>query len=96
MEEFYDDIVKDYERSFIGSFSQQVITEYCGPESPYELYFTVSKFEGNMGYSLTQNYEEIRVEFDINGPTSTNDGTTQQNTEEHVEKTDPTQRSNQV
>ena len=53
MEDFYDEVVMDYERSFIGAFSQQVITKYCNADSQYELYFTVSKFEGNMGYSLT-------------------------------------------
>ena len=73
MQEFYDEVVVDYERSFIGSFASQLIKQYCGPEGPYELYFTVSKFENNMGYSLTQNYDEVSGETDVNGQLSSKD-----------------------
>ena len=59
MNDFFSEVVADYERSFIGAFSSTLIDQFCGPESGYEVYFTVSKFEGNMGYSLTQNYEDL-------------------------------------
>lgn len=44
----------DYERSFIGSFSSAVF-DALDQTDVFELYFTISKFEGNMGYSLTEN-----------------------------------------
>ena len=55
-------MVQDYERSFIGAFASSILRNYLGTEdSQFELYFTIAKFEGNMGYSLTQNYDEIDV-----------------------------------
>lgn len=47
-------MVIDYERSFIGSFSSALM-DAMEIASLFELQFTVSKFEGNMGYSLTEN-----------------------------------------
>ena len=32
----------------------------------FELFFTIAKFEGNMGYSLTQNTDEIKIDVEIN------------------------------
>ena len=60
-------MVQDYERSFIGSFIKAIYSTYL-PSSgeQYELFFTIAKFEGNMGYSLTQNYDEVQVEVDLN------------------------------
>jgi len=29
------------------------------------LYFTIAKFEGNMGYSLTQNYDEVKLDIEM-------------------------------
>ena len=65
VKEYFNEVVSDYERSFIGAFAQCVIQNFL-PNSQFELYFTVAKFEGNMGCSLTQNYEEIQIEVDIN------------------------------
>ena len=59
-----------------------MISKHCNDDSQYELYFTVSKFEGNMGYSLTQNYDEISVEIDIKGSHETGLNTAEQTTEE--------------
>jgi hypothetical protein len=50
--EYFEDVVKDYERSFIGSFASAVFDTL---DATSELYFSISKFEGNMGYSLTEN-----------------------------------------
>lgn len=66
--EFFDEVVQDYERSFIGAFAHSLLNEYCGQDSNYELYFSVSKFEGNMGYALTQNYNESNSTFDLHQP----------------------------
>ena len=58
IKEYFNEVVSDYERSFIGAFATTVVEELLA-DSGCELYFTVAKFEGNMGYSLTQNYEEV-------------------------------------
>ncbi len=49
----FEDVVKDYERSFIGAFSSALM-EIVRPENEqYDIYFTIAKFVNNMGYSLT-------------------------------------------
>ena len=63
IKDYFNEVVSDYERSFIGAFATSVIEDFL-PDSGCELYFTVAKFEGNMGYSLTQNYDEVQVEVD--------------------------------
>lgn len=51
-------MVQDYERSFIGSFAHALLQTYLpASNDQFELYFTIAKFEGNMGYSLTQNFD---------------------------------------
>ena len=58
LKNYYRDVVQDYERSFIGSFSHALLQTYLPSASDqFELYFTIAKFEGNMGYSLTQNFD---------------------------------------
>ena len=44
----------DYERSYIGAFASALF-DALEQTDLFDLYFTVSKFEGNMGYSLTEN-----------------------------------------
>ena len=58
LKNYFNDVVQDYERSFIGSFSHALLQTYLPSTSDqFELFFTIAKFEGNMGYSLTQNYD---------------------------------------
>ena len=66
LKNYFNEVVQDYERSFIGSFASALLQQYL-PKSgdTYELYFTVAKFEGNMGYSLTQNYDEVKIDVNI-------------------------------
>lgn len=54
IENNYPEVVSDYERSFIGAFSQELMREITA-DCPLEVYFTLCKFVGNCGYSLTQN-----------------------------------------
>ena len=54
----------DYERSFVGAFATSLIEQYLG-ESPYELYFTVAKFENNLGFTLIQT-NEMEDENELN------------------------------
>jgi len=49
-------VVTDYERSFVGAFATSLIEQYL-QDSPYELYFTVAKFENNLGFTLIQTNE---------------------------------------
>ena len=54
LKNYYNEVVQDYERSFIGSFAKALFdTELSQCHSTFELFFTMAKFEGNMGYSLT-------------------------------------------
>ena len=55
--DYLDDVVSDYERSFIGAFASALFDNFL-PESGCELYFSISKFINNMGFSLTQNSPE--------------------------------------
>ena len=66
LKNYFNEVVQDYERSFIGSFASTLLQTYLPNTSEqFELFFTIAKFEGNMGYSLTQNYEEIKIDVDI-------------------------------
>jgi hypothetical protein len=55
MRDFYESITKDYERSFIGTFVKELITKEMDSYPHLDLYFSISKFEKNLGYSLSQN-----------------------------------------
>ena len=65
LKNYFNEVVQDYERSFIGSFAHSLLQTYL-PNSgdQFELFFTIAKFEGNMGYSLTQNQEEVKLDID--------------------------------
>lgn len=43
LRDYFDDVVTDYERSFMGSFTAALI-EHLLPESGCELYFSMAKF----------------------------------------------------
>lgn len=64
--DFFNDIVHDYERSFVGSFASALMDGLQPTEDEYgrkepsqiELYVTVAKFSNTVGYTLTQNTAE--------------------------------------
>lgn len=58
--DFFQDVVQDYERSFIGSFASALFRELNPSE--HELYFTIAKFSDNMGFSLTENSPEAAAD----------------------------------
>ena len=67
LKNYFQEVVSDYERSFIGSFAHQVLQTYLpNTNGQFELFFTIAKFEGNMGYSLSQNSEEVKIDVEIN------------------------------
>lgn len=55
----------------MGSFAGALLDKYL-PESGFEAYVTVAKFEGNMGYSLTQNYEQTDIDVEFRGTSALN------------------------
>ena len=55
MQNHFEEIVKDYVNSFIGSFVSHLISQIG---NHFELFFSISKFVDNVGYSLTQNNDD--------------------------------------
>ena len=53
IKDFFPDVVKDYERSFIGAFATSLLSQVDFEN--HDLYFTLCKFINNHGFSLTQN-----------------------------------------
>ena len=53
--QFFQDVINDYEKSVIGTFTKSLL-EKLGTEGQlkdrYELYFTITKFENDIGFSL--------------------------------------------
>jgi hypothetical protein len=53
--EFFQDIISDYEKSIIGTFTKnllQILNLDQKLKDKYEIYFTITKFENDYGYSL--------------------------------------------
>ena len=52
--QFFSDVITDYERSIIGTFTKSILEKLN--EDPklanVELYFTITKFENDIGFSL--------------------------------------------
>ena len=49
--EYFQDVVKDYERSFIGATASALFNK----EQQHDLYFAIAKFQGSLGYALSTN-----------------------------------------
>lgn len=53
--EFFQDIISDYEKSIIGTFTKHLLLSVNQDpklKDKYEIYFTITKFENDYGYSL--------------------------------------------
>lgn len=58
--DYFEDVLADYERSFIGAFAAAV----CSMKTTeVQLYCSITKFEGHMGYSLATNSGDHPVEL---------------------------------
>ena len=53
LQDFYQDVASDYDRSFIGSFASSLLKMVNKAE--YEVYFSICKFENQCGFSMTKN-----------------------------------------
>ena len=55
--EYFEDVVKDYERSFIGACASAIFEKIDLEQ--FDLYFAVAKFQNTLGFTLTQcNFEK--------------------------------------
>ena len=58
--QFFSDVITDYEKSIIGTFTKTILEKHN--EDPklanVELYFTITKFENDIGFSLIHQDEE--------------------------------------
>ena len=52
--QFFSDVITDYEKSIIGTFTKTILEKLNeDPKlSNVELYFTITKFENDIGFSL--------------------------------------------
>jgi hypothetical protein len=63
-------VINDYEKSVIGTFTRELLErlntdEHC--KDQYELYFTITKFENDIGFSLIHQEPEAESERDRDG-----------------------------
>ena len=56
----YEKVASDYESSFIGAFVSELLKNHVNTE--VDLYFSIVKFEKNLGFSLTQNEQILNLE----------------------------------
>ena len=52
--EHFEDVIADYERSFVGSFAAALCNKYL-PGKNFEVWCSISKFIGTLGYAMTKN-----------------------------------------
>ena len=52
--DYFEDVLADYERSFIGAFAAALCNKFL-PSDNFKIYCSISKFVGNTGYSLVTN-----------------------------------------
>lgn len=57
--QFFQDVIQDYEKSIIGTFTKGLL-EKVKEKDQHELYFTITKFDNDVGFSL------IHQEFEDN------------------------------
>ena len=53
--QFFQDVISDYEKSVIGTFTKSLLDQVNNNEdlkSNVEIYFTITKFENDIGFSL--------------------------------------------
>ena len=65
--QFFQDVINDYEKSVIGTFTKELLDKLSVDEAckdRYELYFTITKFENDIGFSLIHQEPEADTERD--------------------------------
>lgn len=59
--QYFQEVINDYEKSIIGTFSKALLNKINGDEElkgQYELYFTITKFDNDYGFSLIHQEQE--------------------------------------
>jgi hypothetical protein len=59
--EFFQDVINDYEKSVIGTFTKTLLERIIDDpnmKDKVELYFTITKFENDIGFSLIHQEDE--------------------------------------
>lgn len=65
--QFFQDVINDYEKSVIGTFTKELLDKLNADENckdQYQLYFTITKFENDIGFSLIHQEPEGDSERD--------------------------------
>ena len=65
--QFFQDVINDYEKSVIGTFTKELLDKLNSDENckdQYQLYFTITKFENDIGFSLIHQEPEADSERD--------------------------------
>ena len=65
--QYFQDVINDYEKSVIGTFTKQLLEKLEPLDEKYELYFTITKFENDIGFSLIHQTQEAEEEEQIVG-----------------------------
>lgn len=65
MNDYIADVISDYSQSLIGSFTQSLIYKMQNEDlfKTLDLYFSITKVEGEMGYSLVQGEESHQIDI---------------------------------
>jgi len=68
LNDFIAEILTDYEQSFLGSFSKSLISQMQSLNffRTLDLFISITKFEGDSGYSLVQGDDEEELEDNVN------------------------------
>ena len=66
--QFFQDVINDYEKSVIGTFTKELLERLNTDETckdRYLLYFTITKFENDIGFSLIHQEPEAESDRDF-------------------------------
>lgn len=56
LNDFFEDVISDYGRSFIGAFTEALFNKFI-PGTNFKVFCSITKFVGDMGYALVTNRE---------------------------------------
>lgn len=64
LNEFINDIINDYEQTFIGSFSKCLVNhmQTLNYFKSLDLFISITKFKGDVGFSLVEGDDQIEMQ----------------------------------
>lgn len=75
--QFFQEVINDYEKSLIGTFTKELLEKLDVDQNckeNLELYFTITKFENDIGFSLIHQEPDAETERDDDGQENTAEG----------------------